>query len=104
MSKQFFDRSKTRHDWAKIGLASQHDWRPFKNYFEPWLQQFTNECTFSFLAFILQMQIIVDYLVGIWDELHESFAGQSLMFCFDNASQESFCCIIDLDCFLLLCL
>ena len=32
---QHFDRSKTRHDRAKIGLASQHDRSPFKNYFEP---------------------------------------------------------------------
>ena len=30
-----FDRSKTRHDRAKIGLAGQHDRPPFKNYFEP---------------------------------------------------------------------
>ena len=32
---QYFDRSKTRHDRAKIGLAGQHDRPPFKNYFEP---------------------------------------------------------------------
>ena len=32
---QYFDRSETRHDRAKIGLAGQHDWPPFKNYFEP---------------------------------------------------------------------
>ena len=34
---QYFDRSKTRHDRAKIGLAGQHDRPPFKNYFEPWV-------------------------------------------------------------------
>ena len=34
---QYFDRSKTRHDRAKIGLAGQHDRPPFKNYFEPCL-------------------------------------------------------------------
>ena len=33
---QYFDRSKTRHDQAKIGLAGQHDRRPLKNNFEPW--------------------------------------------------------------------
>ena len=32
---QYFDRSKTRHDRAKIGLAVQHDRPRFKNYFEP---------------------------------------------------------------------
>ena len=32
---QYFDRSKTRHDRAKIGLAGQHDQPLFKNYFEP---------------------------------------------------------------------
>ena len=25
-----------RHDRAKIGLTGQHDWPPFKNYFEAW--------------------------------------------------------------------
>ena len=34
---QYFDRSKTRHDRAKIGLAGQHDRPPLKSYFEPWL-------------------------------------------------------------------
>ena len=32
---QYFDRSKSRHDRAKIGLAGQHDRPPFKYYFEP---------------------------------------------------------------------
>ena len=32
---QYFDRSKTRHDQAKLGLAGQHDQPPLKNYFEP---------------------------------------------------------------------
>jgi len=32
----YFDRSKTRHDRAKLGLAGQHDRPTFKNYFEPW--------------------------------------------------------------------
>ena len=32
---QYFDRSKTRDDQAKIGLTSQHVQPPFKNYFEP---------------------------------------------------------------------
>ena len=33
---QYFERSKKRHDRAKIGLAGQQDWPPLKNYFEPW--------------------------------------------------------------------
>ena len=36
---QHFDRSKTRHDRAKIGLAGQHDRPPLKNYFEPWAEK-----------------------------------------------------------------
>ena len=47
---------------------------------------------------------MVDYLVSMWGELHESFASQALMFCFDNASQENSCFVIDLDCFISLCL
>ena len=31
---QHFDRSNTRHDRAKTGLAGQHDRPPFKNLFE----------------------------------------------------------------------
>ena len=27
-----------RHDQAKIDWAGQHDWSPFKNYFEPWYE------------------------------------------------------------------
>ena len=42
---QYFDRSKTRHNRAKIGLAGQHDRPPFKNYFEP-----CHRCTWSEVA------------------------------------------------------
>ena len=33
---QYFDRSKRRHDRAKIGLVGHHHWPLFKNSFEPW--------------------------------------------------------------------
>ena len=42
---------------------------------------------------------LADHLVGTWDELHESEASQALMFCFDNASPEKSCVVIDLVCF-----
>ena len=32
---QYFDRSKMRHDRAKIGLAGQHNQPPFKNILSP---------------------------------------------------------------------
>ena len=41
---QYFDRSKTRHDRAKIDLAGQHDRPPFKNYFEPWSHTTVSSC------------------------------------------------------------
>lgn len=47
---------------------------------------------------------MVDYLVSIWDDLHESFAIQAMLFCFDNASPKNSCFVIGLDCFVLLCL
>ena len=39
--------------------------------------------------------------VGGWDELHESEVSQSLMFCFDSASSESFCFVVNLVGFIL---
>ena len=33
---QYFDRSETRLDQAKIYLAGLHVWPPSENYFEPW--------------------------------------------------------------------
>ena len=36
---QYFDRSKTRHDRAKIGLAGQHDQPPFKIILSPVLMK-----------------------------------------------------------------
>ncbi len=35
---QYFDRSKTTHDRAKLGLAGQRDGQLSKNYFEPCIQ------------------------------------------------------------------
>ena len=43
---------------------------------------------------------MADHLVGAWDELHDSKAGQALMFCFDNASPGKFCFVVDLVCFI----
>jgi len=37
--------------------------------------------------------------VGTWAELHASEASQALMFCFDNASSEKSCFVVDLVCF-----
>ena len=33
--------------------------------------------------------------MGAWDESHESEASQSFMFCFDNASPEKYCFVVD---------
>ena len=43
-------------------------------------------------------------LVSGQDKLHESEVSQSSIFCFDNASPENSCFIVDLFCFILLCL
>ena len=39
---------------------------------------------------------MADHSVGTRDELHESEVSQSLMFCFDNASPENSCFVLDL--------
>jgi len=43
---------------------------------------------------------MADHSVGARDESHESEASQSLMFCFDNASTEKSCFVVDLVCFI----
>ena len=47
---------------------------------------------------------MADHSVVAQDELHESEVSQSLMFCFDNASSEKYCYVVDLFCFISLCL
>ena len=47
---------------------------------------------------------MADYSVGARDELHESEASEALMFCFDNAFIEKSCFVVDLVCFISLCL
>ena len=47
---------------------------------------------------------MADHSVVARDELHESEVSQSLMFYFDNASPEKSCFIVDLFCFISLCL
>ena len=55
---QYFDRSKTRHDRAKIGLAGQHDRPPFENYFEPCLGHYLFLEAHSFPRAALSEQIM----------------------------------------------
>ena len=45
-----------------------------------------------------------DRSVGAGDELYESEVSQSLMFCFDNASLQNSFFVVDLFCFISLCL
>ena len=47
---------------------------------------------------------MADYSVGAREESHESEASQALMFRFDNASQEKTCFVVDIVCFISLCL
>ena len=47
---------------------------------------------------------MADHSVIARDELHESKVSQSLMFCFDNASPQKSCFVVDLFRFILLCL
>jgi len=47
---------------------------------------------------------MANYSVSVWDESHEGEASQSLMFGFYNASSEKSCFVVDLVCFILLCL
>jgi len=42
---------------------------------------------------------MADRSVGARDESHVSVASQALMFCFDNASPEKSCFVVDLVCF-----
>ena len=46
---------------------------------------------------------MADHSVVARDELHESEVSQSLMFCFDNASPEKSCFVVDLFCLISLC-
>ena len=47
---------------------------------------------------------MANYSVSVRDESHEGEASQSLMFGFYNASSEKSCFVVDLVCFILLCL
>ena len=47
---------------------------------------------------------MADHLVVARDELHESEVSQCSMFCFENASPENSCFVVDLICFISLCL
>ena len=47
---------------------------------------------------------MADHSIAARDELHESEASQALMFCFDYASTEKSCFVVDLICFISLCL
>ena len=47
---------------------------------------------------------MADHSVVVRDELHKSEVSQSSMFCFDNASPENSCFVVDLVCFISLCL
>ena len=47
---------------------------------------------------------MADHSFGVTDELHESEASQSFMFCFDKVSPEKSFFVLDLVCFILLCL
>ena len=48
--------------------------------------------------------IMADHSVIAQDELLEIEASESLIFCFDNASPENSCFVVDLVCFISLCL
>ena len=43
---------------------------------------------------------MADHSVGARDESHEREASQFSMFCFDNASPEKSCFVVDLVCFI----
>ena len=47
---------------------------------------------------------MADHSVGARNEPHESEASQALVICFDNASPEKSCSVVDLVCFISLCL
>ena len=47
---------------------------------------------------------MADHSVGSRDELHESEASETSVFCFDNASSEKSCFVDGLVCFISLCL
>ena len=46
---------------------------------------------------------MADHSVVARDELHESEVSESSMICFENASPENSCFVLDLSCFILLC-
>ena len=62
----------------------------------------------SFAGFLFPYHALnanmADHLVGPLEELHESEVSQSLMFCFDSASPENSCFVVDLLCINSLCL
>ena len=47
---------------------------------------------------------MADHSVGTWDESSGSEASEALMFCFENASPENSCFVIDFFRFISLCL
>ena len=47
---------------------------------------------------------MADHSEGAWEELHESEAGEALVFWFDNASPEKCCFVEGLVCCISLCL
>ena len=46
---------------------------------------------------------MADHSVVARDELHESEVSESSMICFENASPETSCFVLDLFCFISLC-
>ena len=47
---------------------------------------------------------MADHSVDARKELHESEAGQALIFLFDNVSPENSCFVVDVVCFISLCI
>ena len=81
---KYFDRSKTRHDWAKIiiGLAGQHDWPPFKNYVEPWMSKYLFIWKLKQLYVLLRFYITCD----IWKcfQITHAFKARAILKEFPN--------------------
>ena len=62
------------------------------------------QCSDRFMQYYTPNANMADHSVVARDELHESEVSQSSMFCFDNASPEKSCFVVDLFCFISLCL
>jgi len=58
----------------------------------------TSGATFLLLPYTPNANM-ADRWVGARDEAHASEASQALMFCFDNASPDKSCFVVDLVCF-----